>query len=121
MGGASIAYHLTLLGWRDVVVVERSELTAQVRGVGAVVVGNTRGDVHLKPSADGQLHLAVTKIVHMPSSREARSLAARTTVQAGVNARSFFRNPTSCGPKTPSLEATSWADNPTTDTTAMTP
>jgi hypothetical protein len=38
------------------------------------------------------------------------------SVQAGVNARPFFRNPTSCGPKTPSLEATSWADNPVTDT-----
>ncbi|PWU16906.1 MAG: hypothetical protein C5B48_16700 [Candidatus Rokuibacteriota bacterium] len=32
-----------------------------------------------------------------------------------AGARPFFRNPTSCGDKTPRLEANSWADNPTTD------
>ena len=28
VGGCSIAYHLTLMGWKDVVVVERHELTS---------------------------------------------------------------------------------------------
>ena len=28
VGGASIAYHLTLMGWKDVVLLERHELTA---------------------------------------------------------------------------------------------
>ena len=36
------------------------------------------------------------------------------SVQPLAGARPFFRNPTSCGPKTPSLEANSWADNPVT-------
>jgi hypothetical protein len=37
------------------------------------------------------------------------------SVQPLPGARPFFRNPTSCGPKTPHLDATSWADNPSTD------
>ena len=28
VGGASIAYHLTAKGWRDIVLVERAELTS---------------------------------------------------------------------------------------------
>ena len=28
VGGCSIAYHLTLMGWKDVVLIERHELTA---------------------------------------------------------------------------------------------
>jgi DUF4097 and DUF4098 domain-containing protein YvlB len=64
--------------------VERSDLAADVRGAATLVVNNTRGDVRLRPSADGRLHLGVTKIVHMPNAREAHSLAARTTVQAGI-------------------------------------
>ena len=32
VGGCSIAYHLTLMGWKDVVVLERHELTAAPPG-----------------------------------------------------------------------------------------
>lgn len=28
VGGASIAYHMALMGWKDIVLVERHELTA---------------------------------------------------------------------------------------------
>jgi 4-methylaminobutanoate oxidase (formaldehyde-forming) len=28
VGGCSIAYHLTLMGWKDVVILERHELTS---------------------------------------------------------------------------------------------
>ena len=28
VGGCSIAYHLTLMGWKDVIILERHELTS---------------------------------------------------------------------------------------------
>ncbi len=47
VGGASIAYHLTQMGWRDVVVVERSELTSGSTFHSAGLVGALRNDVNL--------------------------------------------------------------------------
>ena len=47
VGGCSIAYHLTLMGWRDVVVVERSELTSGSTFHSAGLVGQLRTDVNL--------------------------------------------------------------------------
>ncbi len=42
VGGCSIAYHLTLLGWKDVVVVERHELTSGSTFHSAGLVGQLR-------------------------------------------------------------------------------
>ncbi len=47
VGGASIAYHLTLMGWKDVVLVERHELTAGSTWHSAGLVGQMRSDANL--------------------------------------------------------------------------
>ncbi len=47
VGGCSIAYHLTEMGWRDVVLVERHELTAGSTWHSAGLVGQLRSDVNL--------------------------------------------------------------------------
>ncbi len=47
VGGCSIAYHLTQMGWRDVVLVERSELTSGSTFHSAGLVGQLRSDVNL--------------------------------------------------------------------------
>ncbi|MBI5651677.1 MAG: FAD-dependent oxidoreductase [Chloroflexi bacterium] len=47
IGGCSIAYHLAQMGWRDVVVVERSELTSGSTFHSAGLVGQLRSDVNL--------------------------------------------------------------------------
>lgn len=47
IGGCSIAYHLAQMGWRDVVVLERSELTSGSTFHSAGLVGQLRTDVNL--------------------------------------------------------------------------
>jgi glycine cleavage system aminomethyltransferase T/glycine/D-amino acid oxidase-like deaminating enzyme len=47
VGGTSIAYHLTELGWRDVVLVDRAELTSGSTFHSAGLVGQLRGSVTL--------------------------------------------------------------------------
>ncbi|MBM3144154.1 MAG: FAD-dependent oxidoreductase [Chloroflexi bacterium] len=47
VGGCSIAYHLADLGWRDVVVLERHELTAGSTWHSAGLVGQLRSDANL--------------------------------------------------------------------------
>src|SRR5687767_1007153 len=47
VGGASIAYHLTLMGWSDVVIVEQHELTAGSTWHSAGLVGQMRSDANL--------------------------------------------------------------------------
>jgi glycine cleavage system T protein len=47
VGGASIAYHLTLMGWKDVVLLERHELTAGSTWHSAGLVGQMRSDANL--------------------------------------------------------------------------
>lgn len=47
VAGASIAYHLTELGWRDIVLVERAELTAGSTFHSAGLVGQLRSSVTL--------------------------------------------------------------------------
>ncbi len=47
VGGASIAYHLTLMGWRDVVVLERGELTSGSTFHSAGLVGQLRTSSNL--------------------------------------------------------------------------
>src|SRR2546428_12009995 len=43
VAGCSIAYHLTLMGWRDIVLVERGQLTGGATHRAAGVVGQLRG------------------------------------------------------------------------------
>src|SRR4030067_2078481 len=47
VGGCSIAYHLTKMGWKDVVVLERHELTAGSTWHSAGLVGQLRSDATL--------------------------------------------------------------------------
>jgi len=47
VGGASIAYHLTLMGWKDVVILERGELTCGSTWHSAGLVGQLRSDFNL--------------------------------------------------------------------------
>jgi glycine/D-amino acid oxidase-like deaminating enzyme len=47
VGGCSIAYHLTKMGWKDVVIVERHELTAGSTWHSAGLVGQLRSDANL--------------------------------------------------------------------------
>src|SRR6185369_2284075 len=47
VGGASIAYHLTLLGWNDIVLVDRDQLTSGSTFHSAGLVGQLRSSVTL--------------------------------------------------------------------------
>src|SRR5262245_64816061 len=47
VAGCSIAYHLTLLGWRDVVLVEKGELTGGSTFHAAGLVGQLRSSASL--------------------------------------------------------------------------
>ena len=47
VGGCSIAYHLTQMGWKDVVILERHELTAGSTWHSAGLVGLLRSDANL--------------------------------------------------------------------------
>ena len=47
VGGCSIAYHLTLMGWKDIVVLERHELTSGSTWHSAGLVGQMRTDANL--------------------------------------------------------------------------
>jgi 4-methylaminobutanoate oxidase (formaldehyde-forming) len=47
VGGCSIAYHLTQMGWKDVLVLERHELTAGSTWHSAGLVGQLRSDANL--------------------------------------------------------------------------
>src|SRR5438309_7485694 len=47
VGGAAIAYHLTVLGWQDVLLVDRSDLTSGSTFHSAGLVGQLRSSVSL--------------------------------------------------------------------------
>jgi glycine cleavage system T protein len=47
VGGCSIAYHLTLMGWKEVIILERHELTAGSTWHSAGLVGQLRSDANL--------------------------------------------------------------------------
>jgi len=47
VGGCSIAYHLTKMGWKDVILLERHELTAGSTWHSAGLVGQLRSDANL--------------------------------------------------------------------------
>ena len=91
VGGTSIAYHLAALGWNDIVLVERAELTSGSTFHSAGLVGQLRGSVSL------------TRMM-MYGTELYRRLAAETGIdpawrrsssnRAGVDARRS--EPTSC-------------------------
>ena len=47
VGGCSIAYHLTLMGWKDIILLERHELTSGSTWHSAGLVGQMRSDANL--------------------------------------------------------------------------
>src|SRR4029450_7747985 len=47
VGGCSIAYHLTLMGWKDIIILERHELTSGSTWHSAGLVGQMRSDANL--------------------------------------------------------------------------
>ena len=47
VGGCSIAYHMTLMGWKDIVILERHELTSGSTWHSAGLVGQMRSDANL--------------------------------------------------------------------------
>ena len=47
VGGCSIAYHLTQMGWKDVIILERHELTSGSTWHSAGLVGQMRSDANL--------------------------------------------------------------------------
>jgi sarcosine dehydrogenase len=47
VGGCSIAYHLTKMGWKDVIILERHELTSGSTWHSAGLVGQMRSDANL--------------------------------------------------------------------------
>ena len=57
VGGASIAYHLTKMGWRDVVVLERSEITSGSTFHSAGLVGQLRTSSNLTKMIRYSTHL----------------------------------------------------------------
>jgi len=62
---------------------DRSEKTAEVRGLGGLDVDNSRGRVELRPSTDGQLHVVATRVFRMGDAATARRYAEQTSVQCG--------------------------------------
>ena len=84
VGGASIAYHLTLLGWDDVVLVERDQLTSGSTFHSAGLVGQLRSSVTLTRmmmyGADLYRRLA-TETGHDPGWHEVGSLRLASTVE----------------------------------------
>lgn len=62
---------------------ERSEKTADVRGIQALEIVNTRGRVELRPSPDRDLHITAVKIVRRSGRQSAQSLAREIEVAAG--------------------------------------
>ena len=84
VGGASIAYHLTLLGWDDVVLVERDQLTSGSTFHSAGLVGQLRSSVTLTRmmmyGADLYRRLAA-ETGHDPGWHEVGSLRLASTVE----------------------------------------
>lgn len=63
--------------------VDRSEKTAEVRGLAGLDVDNSRGRVEIRPSTDGRLHLVATRIFRMGDAASARRYAEQTSVLSG--------------------------------------
>jgi 4-methylaminobutanoate oxidase (formaldehyde-forming) len=83
VGGCSLAYHLTLMGWRDVVVLERSELTSGSTFHSAGLVGQLRSDVNLTKMIRYSIDLyrrLKDETGHDPGWREVGSLRLASSV-----------------------------------------
>ncbi len=100
VAGASIAYHLTELGWQDVLLVDRGELTSGSTFHSAGLVGQLRSSVSLTRmmmySAELYRRLPSTRARRWPSSscrpprrwpESGASIAPRCTSQAASSAR----------------------------------
>src|SRR3989304_1199177 len=75
--GASIAYHLTKMGWRDVVLVEKGGLTGGATFHAAGLVGQLRGSVTLTRMIMYSVELYRTLLAgtgHDPDWRETGSM-----------------------------------------------
>ncbi len=82
VGGCSIAYHLAKMGWRDVIVLERSELTSGSTFHSAGLVGQLRTDVNLTKMIRYSVELyrqLKVETEYDPNWREVGSLRLATT------------------------------------------
>jgi 4-methylaminobutanoate oxidase (formaldehyde-forming) len=80
--GCSIAYHLTKMGWRDVVLVEKGGLTGGATFHAAGLVGQLRGSVTLTCMIMYSVELYRTLLAetgHDPDWRETGSLRLAST------------------------------------------
>ena len=57
VSGCSIAYHLTKLGWKDVVLVERKKLTSGTTWHAAGLIGQLRGNLNMTRLAKYSVNL----------------------------------------------------------------
>ncbi len=60
---------------------EQSELVRDVKGVGTLTLENARGEVNVRASADGRLHIKALKIARARSLDEAKRIANDTVVE----------------------------------------
>ncbi len=63
---------------------ERSERSAEVKGLTSLDIDNSRGTVDITPSADGKLHVVATKIVRMTNASDVRRYSAEARVETAV-------------------------------------
>lgn len=68
---------------------ERSDRTDAATGLRQIVVENSRGSVHVRPSRDGQLHVAAIKVCRAESDARVKRYARETSVQAGREGERF--------------------------------
>jgi Putative adhesin len=60
---------------------EQSQATVDARGLHDLLVENARGDIQLRPSSDGALHITALKIIHAPDQQRSRTLAREIRVE----------------------------------------
>ena len=88
VGGVSIAYHLAELGYRDVVLVERAELTSGSTFHSAGLVGQLRGSVSLTKM---MMH-SVDLYRRLATSRSSTRAGSSAAASASPRARSGWRS-----------------------------
>jgi glycine cleavage system T protein len=82
VGGCSIAYHLVKLGWKDVVLIERGELTSGSTWHSAGLIGQLRSTIQLTRMARYSIDLyrrLKDETGHDPGWREVGSIRLATT------------------------------------------
>lgn len=68
---------------------EEARQTVAVHDFTSLRVENSRGDVELGPSADGQIHLTALKLIRSNSADESRRLAGQLRVDTGIESGQF--------------------------------